>query len=158
MLFGNTILRRASQWYVLFKAFMFPRALKPKVMVDVLTTDKHLYDGEIADYFVDGSGNLSELLLKGFRRFRFAEFEEARKADKKVKSADYWTVIPGANLLIPYDKVANINIRYVFTEKALSDRAKAVLADLKVPSGEISFIVTHTEDDHPESSLPDLLK
>lgn len=149
-LYGDTVLRQSSQWYVLFRAFMFPYNRKPRVMLDVLTTDNHLYDGELADYFVDSSGNLSELLLKGFRRFRFAEFEEARKAagnDRKgVRSAEYWTTIPGANFLIPYDKVANINIRYVFSESTLTDGAQLLLRELKLPSGvTVSFTTTQKD-------------
>ena len=156
-IFGDTVLRRCSQWYVLFQAFMFPRQAKPRVMLDILTTDKHLYDGELADYFVDQSGNLSELLLKGFRRFRFKAFEDARLAaqgeGKKVRSADYWTNIPGANLLIPYNKIANINIRYVFTSESLTESAQSTLRELRLPAG-VSVTVTEAGGD-PVDGLGD---
>jgi hypothetical protein len=154
VLFGNTVLRRSSQWYVLFRAFMFPYDRKPKVMIDVLTTDNHLYDGELADYFMDSSGNLSEVLLKGFRRFRFAEFDKAREAakpeGKKIKSADYWTTIPGANFLIPYSKIANINIRYVFTNETLAEGAQLVLRELKFGPG-VTVEITGPEQDRASS-------
>lgn len=155
-LFGDPVLRRSSQWYVLFKAFMFPRQAKPKVMLDVLTTDNHLYDGELADYFVDQSGNMSELLLKGFRRFRFKEFEQAKEAakpeGKKVRAEDYWTNIPGANLLIPYSKIANINIRYVFTSETLEESAQTALRELRLPGG-VSVVITEPDQDGPSGLM-----
>jgi hypothetical protein len=124
-LIGDTLLRRSSHWYVLFRAFMFPPNRKPKVMLDVMTTGNHLYDGELADYFVDSSGNLSEILLKDFRRFRFADYERARERaraeGKRAKTEDYWTTIPGSNFLIPYDRIANINIRCGFRSKWSGD-------------------------------------
>src|SRR5262249_13236029 len=138
-IFGNTILRRSSQWYVLFTGFMFPKNQKPRIFVDVLTKDNHLYKGEIADYFLDGSGNPSELLLKGFSRFRRSEFERVREKGEKPNSNDYWTAIPGANLVVPYSNIANINIRYEFTEQALVKKARAILGELKISAGGVTF-------------------
>jgi hypothetical protein len=159
-LFGDLVLRRSSQWYVLFRAFMFPRHRKPKVMLDILTTDKHLYDGEIADYFVSSSGNLSEILLKGFRRFRKAEFEDARKIARAEGTANpnsdnYWTVIPGANFLIPYDKIANINIRYVFANDTLASGAQNLLRELSLPDVKVTVrFVTSEQDKVSPSERP----
>lgn len=148
---GKSLLRRASHWHVLLTPFLFPWRQKPRVMVDVFTTDNHLYDGEVADFFVDAKGELSGLLLKQFRRFRRAHFEADRQRDPTVKSSAYWTSIPGANFVIPYDKVANINIRYVFATDALVQSVRTVLADLNVKASEVGFVLMPY---HPKSPVP----
>ncbi len=153
LIFGRFIARRCSQWYVLLKPFAFPRTNKPKVMVDVLTSNNRLYQGEVADYFLEPSGQLSGLLLKDFRRFKYQEFQEARKANKDPKPDDYWRDIPGTNLVIPAEKIENINIRYAFTEKALEDRARLLFSRMKVklPSG-MTVVITSPKQDHAEST------
>jgi hypothetical protein len=78
--FGRIFLGRASHWEVLLTGFAFPRRSRPKIIVDAMTADDHLYAGTVADFFLKADGELSGLLLKDFKRFRFHKLEEDRKA------------------------------------------------------------------------------
>jgi hypothetical protein len=110
--FGKLFLRQASHWQVLLTGFAFPRNAQPDVLVDVMTTDDHLYAGTVGDFFLNSDGELSGLLLKNFKRFKRAEFKADRDARRDVDARDYWKEIPGANFYLPSDKIANLNIRY----------------------------------------------
>lgn len=142
-IFGRTILRRVSQWQVLLTTFIFPRNRKPRIMVDVLTKQDHLYDGEVADFFLDAEGVLTGLLLKDFRRFRFQHFEDDRRKNNPLKKEDYWSPIPGANFVIPYENIANINIRYVFPTNVVLRDIQSLLRELDVHDLDVSFEATH---------------
>ncbi len=140
-LFANKVLlKRVSEWHILLTTYNFPKSEGRFVLVDALTTDEHLYQGRLADYFLDVDGNLSGILLKGTKRFKFLQYEEDRKEGNIKTPIDdhYWTLIPGANLYIPFEKIANLNIHYKLPketeQKKLqdvvgSDALKGILAE-----------------------------
>ena len=68
---GNVILRRASQWHVLLTPFLFPKNSEPKIFVDVIVVDGHLYRGQVGDFFLTSGGDLAGLLVKEVRRFNY---------------------------------------------------------------------------------------
>lgn len=117
--FGRIFLGRASHWEVLLTGFAFPRRSRPQVAVDAMTIDNHLYAGTVADYFLRSDGELSGLLLKDFRRFRFQNLDEDRKAGLDPDPREYWAEIPGANFYLPAEKIANLNIRYEIPRKEM---------------------------------------
>jgi hypothetical protein len=133
--FGKIFLGRASHWDVLLTGFAFPPSSRPSVEVDVMTTDNHLYAGKVEDYFLKADGELSGLLLKDFRRFKFSELEEDRKAGLKPDSRKYWKDIPGANFYLPADKIANLNIRYETPESELILDIERLLKSMGLPKG-----------------------
>lgn len=133
--FGKVFLGRASHWEVLLTGFAFPPSSRPSVEVDAMTTDDHLYAGKVEDYFLKADGELSGLLLKDFRRFKFKELQEDRRAGLKPDAKKYWKDIPGANFYLPADKIANLNIRYETRESELILDVERLLKGMGLPKG-----------------------
>jgi len=133
--FGRIFLGRASQWEVLLTGFAFPAGSRPQVAVDAMTTDNHLYAGTVADYFLKADGELSGLLLKDIRRFRFQSHEQDRKSGMVPDTDGYWKDIPGANFYLPADKIANLNIKYVTAPRELRQDVEDLVEsmDLGIP-------------------------
>ncbi len=131
-LVDNVLLRGVSQWHVLLTPFNFPADPERRVAVDILTQEDHLYQGKVADFFINPDGELSGILLDEPRRFDRQRFlRERRRAihpnregniaadPEKIKPKDYWIDIPGPgrNLFIPAGKILNLNVRYELTLK-----------------------------------------
>jgi hypothetical protein len=108
---NKVLLKRLSEWHMLLSTYNFPKDENRYVLVDAMC-EGTLYQGPIANTFLDVDGNLSGLLLKEARRYKFAEHEEDRKKHKLKSTESYWVKIPGANLYLPFDKISNLNIHY----------------------------------------------
>lgn len=102
-------------------------------MVDVLTSDDHLYRGEIGDYFLDTEGKLSGIFLVETYRFDRQGYLRAKSAGRTGLSGDYWKKIPGAKLYLFADKITSLNISYEPTAP-LPDFIKQVLEKLNIPA------------------------
>jgi hypothetical protein len=119
---GNTLLRRASEWWVLLTPFAFPNRQKRSVVVDAMTSDGHLYRGSVEDFFLDADGKLTGILLKDFKRFQYALLKKDREEGKDVSKTDaYWKKIDGANFFVPYEKIVTLNISYQLKTGDLSE-------------------------------------
>lgn len=147
--FGKIFLGRASHWEVLLTGFAFPPGSRPSVEVDAMTADNHLYAGKVEDYFLKSDGELSGLLLKDFRRFKFSELEEDRKAGLKPDPKKYWKDIPGVNFYLPADKISNLNIRYETPESELIRDVERLLRSMKLPEG-VTVSLESPPSDQPE--------
>lgn len=108
------LLPNISEWHVLLTAFVFTDKKSP-VLIDVLCTDGTLYDGEVTQYFLDGS-KLSGMILDDPRRYDRKSLLADREAGKKVDPAAYWHKIRSANLYIFADKILNINLKSIEAE------------------------------------------
>lgn len=76
------------------------------VLVDIGNGENTLYKGFISQYTIcRDSGDLKTLYLTQSRRFK--------KTDTKVELKD----IPGDIMVIPFDKVINLNLTYVYFDK-----------------------------------------
>jgi hypothetical protein len=131
----QVLLRTVSEWHVLLTDFNFPKSPKRKVAVDLLTDD-HLYQGDVAQYFIDDEGALSGIILVNSRRFDRAGYLRDKEKDPTVQAESYWRDIPSANnevptLYIPRDKVLNFNVRYPTIEPTPSETAVAATEELK---------------------------
>jgi hypothetical protein len=122
---GNVFLRGVNEWHMLLTSFDFPPVPARQVVADVLTQEDHLYQGVIADHFVDPDGSLSGLSLKSPRRFDRAGYLKARENDKSIKPDPYWRDILGAALYIPREKILTLNLRYPPVESRLSEAGAA---------------------------------
>jgi hypothetical protein len=71
-LVGKVLLRRASQ---------FPKSNAPKVLVDVIVSDGHLYRRQVGDFFLTANGDLASLLVKEVKRFKYAEYQSDLTGD-----------------------------------------------------------------------------
>jgi hypothetical protein len=133
--FANKILlKRLSEWHMLLSTYNFPKNENRYVLVDAMS-DGHLYQGSLAEKFLDIDGNLSGILLKDARRYKFAEHEEDRKNNKlKTGSDAYWSTIKSGNLYISFAKISNLNIHYKLPKKVEQKQLQDVavtLDDLK---------------------------
>jgi hypothetical protein len=146
--FGKIFLGRASHWEVLLTGFAFPPSSRLSVEVDAMTTDDHLYAGKVADFFLKADGELSGLLLKDIRRFKFSELKEDRKAGLKPDPKTYWKDIPGANFYLPADKIANLNIRYETPESELILDIERLLKSMDLPKG-VTVSLENPASDQP---------
>ena len=126
---SHVLLPAVSEWHILLTDFNFPPHEKRRVKGDVMSKDDILYRGDIAEYFLDASGELSGLLLKNPERFQYEKLKEERKQGTAKDIAEYWTVIPGGgNFYLPSSNIASINIRYALPpgelERAVLDAIK----------------------------------
>jgi len=133
----QALLRGVNEWYLLLTAFNFSKSPKRKVEADILTDDDHLYQGEIAQHFIDYEGVLSGLILTSPRRFdRPGYLREKQKQDSAdiVLADPYWKDIPSAALYIARDKIVSLNLRYPTANTMPSegtDAAEAVTKELQ---------------------------
>lgn len=151
--FVRFFLTRVSHWEVLLTGFAFPPKDRPRVTVDALTTDDHLYTGDVADFFLRADGELSGLLLTDFKRFRFHELKEARKAGLDPDAADYWKEIPGANFYLPAEKIANLNIRYESREPELLLDVKKWMKEIDPGQSIVVTLESAADGESPEGEF-----
>jgi hypothetical protein len=107
---AGLLLPNISEWHLLLTPFVFPDK-KAIVSADVLCTDGTLYNGEVREYFLDGSKMSGMILLKPKRFDRRSYLMERDKGSQPDKSK-YWKDIPSAKLYIVADKILNINLNY----------------------------------------------
>lgn len=110
------ILPNISEWHMLLTSFNAPRKNQLFVAADILQNDGNLYKGRVADYFIDGDGKLTGILLKDVYRFDRHDFDKAKEAanagTKFVNSDPFWRVIPSANFYIGQSSISNLNLRF----------------------------------------------
>jgi len=52
----EVLLRGVNEWHVLLTVFNFPSKPKRRVVADLLTQEDHLYQGDVANHFIDRDG------------------------------------------------------------------------------------------------------
>ncbi len=126
---AHVLLPAVSEWHILLTDFTFPRRERRSVKADVMSKDDILYRGDIAEYFLDSSGDLSGLLIKTPERYQYETLKEDRKNNVQKDTEEYWKTIPGGgNFYLPNSNIASINIRYELTE---GDFQRVVLEALR---------------------------
>jgi len=142
VLAGGLLLPNISEWHVLLTPFVFPDK-KATVKADILCTDGTLYDGEVAQYFLDGSKMTGMILVKPRRfdrRAYLAERDDAQNPDP----AKFWKDIPSAKLYFMADKILNINLNYL-PFKSLPGPVKNFIAE-SIKDSKISITVKSPGD------------
>jgi hypothetical protein len=109
---AERLLSNISEWFVLLTTANFPTQPERRVAADVLIVEDHLYQGFVANYFLDENGELSGLLLTEPRRFDRIGYLTAKEKDEHTNQEGFWRDIPGNNLYLPRDKMLNLNLRY----------------------------------------------
>jgi hypothetical protein len=112
------LLRRINELHMLFTVFNFPRLPELKVVVDLLTQEDHLYQGDVVEYFVDTDGALSSLSLENVLRFDRVGYLRDKKGNAATQPESYWKPIPGSVLYVPSAKILSLNLRYEPAQKA----------------------------------------
>jgi hypothetical protein len=138
LLADGLLLPNISEWHVLLTPFVF-RDKKVTVSADILCTDNTLYNGEISQYFLDGSKMSGMILVKPRRYDRRAYLIDLDKGLKPDKTK-YWKDIPSAKLYIFADKILNINLNYL-TSESLPGPVKNFIAE-SIGDSQISITVT----------------
>jgi len=136
------ILPNISEWYMLLTDFTWPRHEEIFVRVDILQNDGNLYQGRVADYFIDSAGKLTGILLEHVSRFdrqAYLDVKGDSKPTEYVSSTDFWKNIPSQNFYIGQSSISNLNVRFVPRDETLISLAEKILDnkyDVVVTPGE----------------------
>jgi hypothetical protein len=141
------LLPNISPWYFLLTPFMWPPKPERKVMADLLTSDDHLYRGQVVGHEVDTEGNLRGVLISGSLRFDRHTYLKDKDSDASVSPDDYWKKIPGKNLFIFADKLATLNLSYQPPASTIPEILQQILSKLKI---EAQVSVESPPPSHPE--------
>jgi len=148
------ILPNISEWYMLLTDFTWPKREEIFVRADILQNDGNLYQGRVADYFIDSAGKLTGILLEHVSRFDRQAHLDA-KGDAKIgeflPSTDFWKNIPSQNFYISQGSIANLNVRFVPRDETLISLAEKILDDKNTQAYDV--VVTPGESN---SHQPDL--
>ncbi len=121
-----------SSWYVLLTTFMWPKEPERKVIVDLLTSDDHLYRGHVVGYEVDVEGNLRGLMLNEALRFDRRSYLKEKDSKNSANKEHYWKKIPGKNLFVFADKLSTMNLSYSPPVSSIPAILERVLKKLKI--------------------------
>ena len=145
---AKLILPNISEWHMLLTDFSWPKRAGFFVSVDILQSNEHLYQGRVADYFIDSDGKLTGILLKNVSRFDRAAYFDAIKAHrgdslsaKPVLREDFWRHIPSSHFYIGYASITNLNVRFAPRDQTLISLADAILRGTTDDSYEVKVEV-----------------
>jgi hypothetical protein len=114
---AKVLLPNLFDWYIVFAAFTFPQEPKLAVMVDAITSDDHLYRGQIGNYSLDKDGDLTGFLLENACRFDRKTYLKEKDSGVESPSENYWKTIPGNALYISAKEVVSLNVSYVIEDE-----------------------------------------
>lgn len=130
---SHALLPAVSEWHILLTDFNFSPHENRRVKADIMSKDDILYRGDIAEYFLDSSGELSGLLIKNPERFQYEKLKEDRKTGVAKDNEEYWKAIPGGgNFYLPKNNIASINIRYPLPESAFEQLIREAVQRLNL--------------------------
>ena len=158
------ILPNISEWHLLLTSFNWPRREDVDVSIDILQNDGILYQGRVADYFIDPAGKLTGILLENVSRFDREAYHEAQnassptsKADPKaaqhISSAAFWKPIPGSRFYIGQNSILNLNVRFVARDQTLISLAEKILDAQDTNTYEVTV---ESEEESANSQHPDI--
>ncbi|MFC5864387.1 hypothetical protein ACFPT7_18925 [Acidicapsa dinghuensis] len=152
------ILPNISEWHMLLTNFNWPRRDGFFVSVDILQSNEHLYQGRVADYFIDSDGKLTGILLKNVSRFDRQAYVDARThsaTPEAIPREDYWRNIPSNHFYIGYASIVNLNVRFAPRDQALISMADKILRQDDTPAYELNM-EPDDQDDSADSQRPDI--
>jgi hypothetical protein len=132
LLAEKLLIPNISSWYVLLTTFLWPSDPERKVIADLLTSDDHLYRGQIVGYEVDAEGNLRGIMLNDALRFDRHSYLKEKDARNSANKEHYWKKIPGRNLFVFADKLSTINLSYVPPSSSIPGILEGVLKKLRI--------------------------
>ncbi len=116
-------------------------------MVDILTSDDHLYRGEVGDYFESIQSELTGILLVDALRFDLRGYVQEKNNDKQPSAGNYWKEIPGNKFYVAADKITTINISY----EPLAESIDAMLKEFRIPAT-VSTSAPESDERNPEET------
>ena len=141
---STVLLPNVSEWYMLLEPFTEPGT---RVMVDILTSDDHLYRGEVGDYFESIHSELTGILLVDALRFDREAYVQKKNSGTQASARDYWKTISGKKFYVAADKITTINISY----EPLAESIDAMLKEFKIPAT-VSNSASEDDELNPEKS------
>ena len=114
---AKILLPNLFDWYVVFAAFTFPKKPKRAVMVDAITSDDHLYRGQIGNYSLNNDGDLTGFLLENAFRFDRKGYLKDKDGGVESPSENYWKKIKGNALYVSAKDVITLNVSYVIKDE-----------------------------------------
>lgn len=108
----KVLLPGISEWYVLLTTFTSRKDAPRVVVADVLTTDDHLYHGQVENYYLDKDGNLSGVLLSNAFRFDRQGYVRSLQKGPVANRQPFWKRIPGKNVYVFADRITNLNLNH----------------------------------------------
>lgn len=150
------ILPNISEWHLLLTGFNWPKKERIVVSVDILQGDGHLYQGRVADYFIDSDGKLTGILLENVNRFDREAYSAARNTlttEQPISSAAFWKTIPGSRFYIGQSSISNLNVRFVARDQTLISLAEKIL---DAENTNAYKVVVASEDETANSQHPDI--
>jgi hypothetical protein len=155
------ILPNISEWHLLLTDFNWPARREIFVSVDILQPDGRLYQGNVADYFIDSAGKLTGILLKHVSRFD-RESYAAAKSDQQtvqpvqpVSTSRFWINIPSRHFYVSERSISNLNVRFVPQDETLISLAETILDKQNTASYNIE-VASKDDPGYPVSHQPDL--
>jgi hypothetical protein len=151
-LIRSFILPNISEWHLLLTNFNWPHKEDIDVSVDILQNDGLLYQGRVADYFIDSQGKLTGILLENVSRFDREAYNKARETpatEQPISSAAFWKTIPGSRFYIGQSSISNLNVRFVARDQTLISLAEKILDAEDTNRYEV---VVESEDEASESN------
>ncbi|HEY6388176.1 MAG TPA: hypothetical protein VIX91_21055 [Candidatus Acidoferrum sp.] len=101
-------------------------------MADLLTSDDHLYRGQVVGHEVDTDGNLRGILISESLRFDRRSYLQDKDSGKTADPDDYWKKVPGKNLFIFADKLSTLNLSYLPPASTIPEILQQLLKKLKI--------------------------
>ena len=151
------ILPNISEWHLLLTSFNWPKREDVDVSIDILQNDGILYQGRVADYFLDPAGKLTGILLENVNRFDREAYHEAQKSSAEqhqpISSAAFWRTIPGSRFYIGQSSILNLNVRFVARDQTLISLAEKILDAQATNTYEVTV---ESEEETANSQHPDI--
>jgi hypothetical protein len=161
---GKMILPNISEWHLLLTDFNWPARREIFVSVDILQADGRLYQGNVADYFLDSAGKLTGILLQHVSRFDRETYASAKAnlsnpgIQHPVSTSRFWINIPSRHFYVSEGTISNLNVRFVPRDETLISLAESILD--KQDNAGFDITVGSTDDPeypgHPASHQPDI--
>jgi len=152
------ILPNISEWHLLLTDFNWPARREIFVSVDILQPDGRLYQGNVADYFIDSAGKLTGILLKHVSRFDRESYASAKGDLQKVQpvsTSRFWINIPSRHFYVSERSISNLNVRFVPRDETLISLAETILDKQNTASYDIT-VASKDDPGYPVSHQPDL--
>jgi hypothetical protein len=138
-----------SHWYPLLTT----SNVVPTIEADVLCTNDILYQGVVSEHFLKEGGELSGIILSEPRRFNRDAYKSERDKGSNPKKIDFWVPIPSQNLYFFFDKIVNMNLRYV-AAKASPQAVQKFLTEEVSFGGELGKLSVVIEEAADKKSSP----
>jgi hypothetical protein len=134
------VLPRIAPWHVLLSQILIGDK-SVQLHVDVMTKSDVLYQGLLADKTLSADGALVSIVLADPRRFRYAEYVEAKKSGESIDKAAYWRPIPTNMFIVTGSEIATMNLRYVPDDVGTLKQGQPQGSDLQNELDEINRLV-----------------